>query len=1507
MALLPGSTALGAATASTATADQRGFPIVDTPDVGAYESQGSTVTLTSSNNPALSGESVTFTATVNELDPQTITPTGTVTFTVDGIAGSPVALNGSGIATLTTRALTATAHTLTATYSGDARLLASTSSTLNQSVLDLNVSNPTDDSGNGSLRQALSNAALHPGPDTITLSSTQTLTLSSELLINDPDGVTIDASALPGGFTLSGNNACRIFSVASGSVFTSKCLTLTGGNGTGGNVTYQGYGGAILNQGTMSLTQCSLVGNASASGVYGGAIQNLGLLTLTQCLLANNTSPNGQGGAINNSANANSLFLTNCTLTGNSARLGGAILGHGNLTHCTVSRNTATQAGGGIFINSQYLNLAHSIIAGNSAPSATDGPDLHLNDNLGTITGTNFIGNLAGTGLTASATLLIGDAQLAPLGSYGGPTQTMPPLLGSPVINAAAGSSAGVDQRGAARPAGPAPDLGAVEENGLIVRTTANSGPGSLRQAIADAATLPGADTITFSPTLSGQTIALTSEIVMDMDNVGDVTIDASGLPGGLTLSGGGTHRILSVSRQTGTFGTVTLVGLTLTGVNGVGTILNSRGGAILVDVGGTLTLTNCTLSGNSAPSDSGGAISNGGTLTLTGCTLSGNSAGYAGAIFTYGTLTLTHCTLSGNSATDDSSGAIANNGTLAVTHCTLSGNSAISSGGAIFNGGTLTLTNSIVAGNTASSGGADIFYFDSFIGGTVTGTGNNLIGSNETVETAFPSGTLVGTAASPLNPQLSPLGSYSGPTQTMALLAGSPAIDPTGADTTSTFLTDQRGLPREAGGMLDIGAVESAPATDYTPGAFAFGTALFTANEEAGTVQVPIVRSGNGLVAADVFVVSAEGTAKVTDYTPVGTVVHFAAGETLKTVPVTILADAATKEPNEDFTLTLSGPTNGATLGTPNPCTVRIIDAYDVTSPSAVAFTAPAANAVILESAGPNVPVTGTAKDDKGVAKVQVSLNGSAFTDAVLTLSTDGKSTTFATAVSARIGLNTITARTIDTRGRLSATTTRSFTYQVDRPLTVQINGPANSGTVSTGFMPSSTRKAGTVYAITATAKPGFVFNGWSAFGTASTGITSASSELPTLAFTMQTNLGTLVANFIANPFTSTPNLIGTFNGLVTPTGATATSNESVGLLSNVKVMSNGTFTSTLKIDGLSKPVNGLFYNDGSSRFGPARTRSLAIARPGKLNLDVMLQLDMSAVTRTITGSVNQSYRGALVSTSVVSADRAHYSAAAKVDSNLAGTVTKPYTLVFTSKAQTPALDAPYYPQGDGYATMTVNVNGTVSINGKLADHTPIIASAPLSKDNTWPIFAQLYGLKGCFADLATLTDANASTENVTGTDLRWVRPFQPVQWYPDGWSDGITVDAHGARYVVPPATPATSVFPLTTAADADGNASLTFTQGLLSTSPLAFAMNISTANVASNMPFATNPTLVITKASGLITGKLPHSDGTSPTYQGAILQKGANKGGHGYFMTTSPKSLNYLGESGKVEVLAK
>ncbi len=225
----------------------------------------------------------------------------------------------------------------------------------------------------------------------------------------------------------------------------------------------------------------------------------------------------------------------------------------------------------------------------------------------------------------------------------------------------------------------------------------------------------------------------------------------------------------------------------------------------------GTLTVNASTITANSASSSysaTGGGVYNSGTLTINNSTLSANAGTtnfiYGGAIYNSGTLAVNNCTLSGNHAggfTGGGGGGIYNDSVAIIDNTTISGNSGTPNGGGIYNNGTVTLQNSIVANSTA---GGNCY-------GTMTSNGYNL--SSDTTCNFAQNGDLNNT-----NPQLGPLQSNGGPTQTMALLTGSPAIDagnPAGCTDNQGHLlkTDQRGQPRpdklDTGGC-DMGAYEN-------------------------------------------------------------------------------------------------------------------------------------------------------------------------------------------------------------------------------------------------------------------------------------------------------------------------------------------------------------------------------------------------------------------------------------------------------------------------------------------------------------------------------------------------------------------------------------------------------------------------------------------------------------------------------------------------------------------------
>ena len=354
----------------------------------------------------------------------------------------------------------------------------------------------------------------------------------------------------------------------------------------------------------------------------------------------------------------------------------------------------------------------------------------------------------------------------------------------------------------------------------------------NLRQALADA---NDGDTIEFAPWLGGWDLPVAPVLGQLVVNK-SVTIrwvPTVGYPPYLGVDALHANRVFYISPGK----TVTISGLTIK--NGVAPAPDYFGGGIYNDQA-TLTLSNCTISGNSADSGFGGGIYNyQANLRVSNCTISGNSATVGGGgIWSSwigtgsATLAITNSTLSGNSA--DYGGGIMNLGgsTLAIINCTLSGNLAYYGGGIDNEGATLTMTNSTLSGNSANydgsgiaynggtltigntifnagSSGANIYNVDGFRG-TVTSLGYNLSSDN--------GGGYLTATGDQINtdPRLGPLQDNGGLTLTHLPASDSPTID--AGD--PTLLMDQRGpgFQRVANGRIDIGAVESQATPTPTP-----------------------------------------------------------------------------------------------------------------------------------------------------------------------------------------------------------------------------------------------------------------------------------------------------------------------------------------------------------------------------------------------------------------------------------------------------------------------------------------------------------------------------------------------------------------------------------------------------------------------------------------------------------------------------------------------------------------
>ena len=260
----------------------------------------------------------------------------------------------------------------------------------------------SNDTGTGSLRQAI--ADICPG-GTINFASSlagQTITLASELGIYK--NLIVDGSALATPITISGDTDhngvgnVRVFTVNQDVNVTLINLTIANGRNT--------FGGGIYNHGTLTVTNSTFSDNVA---VYDGAgIYNTHTLTLVNSVFSNNSAFQSGGGIYSSSTTA-VMTVTNSVFSGNFAvDEGGAIRSGGTLTvtNSTFSDNSA-QSGGGIE-HLGNLTVADSTFLNNSASFgggiANDGALT-----TGNITNTTFSNNSAidGGGITNSGVLTV--------------------------------------------------------------------------------------------------------------------------------------------------------------------------------------------------------------------------------------------------------------------------------------------------------------------------------------------------------------------------------------------------------------------------------------------------------------------------------------------------------------------------------------------------------------------------------------------------------------------------------------------------------------------------------------------------------------------------------------------------------------------------------------------------------------------------------------------------------------------------------------------------------------------------------------------------------------------------------------------------------------------------------------------------------------------------------------------------------------------------------------------
>ena len=368
------------------------------------------------------------------------------------------------------------------------------------------------------------------------------------------------------------------------------------------------------------------------------------------------------------------------------------------------------------------------------------------------------------------------------------------------------------------------------------VTTNADTGVGSLREAITEANATSVNDEIVFDSSLFANgacTITLQSALptIASTTSAGTLTITGQGatslIISGNTGNSARNFRIFSIASG----GNLAISGATVSGAK------TTSNGAAFSNLG-SLTIANFLISGNAAGNTGGGVYSQG-YFRVSGSTFTGNSAhyggGYYGGQYASENATVFNCTFSGNTA-NDQGGALFNNGVLTITNTTISGNTApVSQAGGLHSNGTIYIANTIIANNT---------YVDTSFPSTTNLISPATASSNLVTQSGLAWATTVTSA--PLN--LGSLQNNGGTTSTLALGISSVAIGAANATISNAAPInglDQRGISRsptapsigayEVVATTIVAGVKGVPAiftfTEDTPGNLIFTGAPFAAN----------------------------------------------------------------------------------------------------------------------------------------------------------------------------------------------------------------------------------------------------------------------------------------------------------------------------------------------------------------------------------------------------------------------------------------------------------------------------------------------------------------------------------------------------------------------------------------------------------------------------------------------------------------------------------------------------
>ncbi|HEX3564905.1 MAG TPA: choice-of-anchor Q domain-containing protein, partial [Acidimicrobiales bacterium] len=670
-------------------------------------------------------------------------------------------------------------------------------------------------------------------------------------------------------------------------------LTITGGTApTPANTSGvdPGWGGGISvysTSGSLILDSVTVSDNTASNG--GGGIDSFGRLWLTNSTVGGNQVTNSNdawsgGGGIDNevtgSANLAGTSVSYNTITGTGSPAVTQVTGGGVVTFGTLAvsgsfldqnivnipsgaspSSTSEGDGGGIAVDGP-TTLTGATVSGNSVvPAAASTNTTAFGGGIDAIAGLSTVAGSGITGNTATSDSVTAGGGIAVQSGLPGITGTQITGNAATVTNGSftggymgLGSLAGGGGVAAVQDGSVAMASSTISDNSVQASTTESAPTGATLEAGGGGLLVLSGTSVINSTTISGNGAGSTGATITEGDGGGVLALNSS--VGGLIIQrsqltfntaysglGGG---LVSVDTGSTTLQSDTITGNTATAAPGAFANASGSGGGVFGS--GTTSITNTTLAGNHADLVGGGLAEAGGGL-LTSDTVSGNTAGsvnivcsgaglYAAPLVAVSQpVQILNSTFAGNDAQGPGGGIVANSVGVDLNYSTVTANGGTSGSGIYVAPGStsspdssVNVTGSIVSGNVTDDC-ASAYY-----GSVVTSSGYNLLGSTCTNDPAPTD--LVGVDA-----KLGPLADNGGPTQTVALLPGSPAINAGGGPNCPS--TDQRGEPRPQGKACDIGAFESAyngywlVASDG--GIFTFGDAQFFGSEGGQPLNKPV------------------------------------------------------------------------------------------------------------------------------------------------------------------------------------------------------------------------------------------------------------------------------------------------------------------------------------------------------------------------------------------------------------------------------------------------------------------------------------------------------------------------------------------------------------------------------------------------------------------------------------------------------------------------------------------